>query len=232
MHQHVCFCRHKLSFLFHYFNFFLLFLFLCMSLSRAYIFLLCASYSQLPGEIVIIALFIETLDIHNLQFSQPLGDRRAKRSITCPITEPPSGRAGKTQVSLTLSMAFCLPGWTLSLSLYPLSLALPSKTKCLFQDQLTTKPILILSTGDLSPLDLGVGTFSIYNQTPTWDICIFYLTFHDLHGCLNFHSYTDKHFKCRGLGLAHGFILLNQQLYEFQDQISLNLNPEQFVFSL
>lgn len=74
-----------------------LFLFLSTPLSRACTFLLCASYLSLPGEIIIVAPFIETSAMHELQISQPL-DRGLR---TCPATAPPSGIAGETQVSLT-----------------------------------------------------------------------------------------------------------------------------------
>lgn len=108
------------------------------------------------------------------------------------------------QVSLAPDMAFCWPRWTVSLSsscpwFCPVKPRIPSRTRWQI---LSWSP-----TCGLSPLNLSERNSNIYNDA-FLGLLHFCVNLYHLYSCLHLHSYSDKHFKYRSLGLAQGFILM------------------------
>lgn len=91
-----CYCVGRgllLSFSFHYIISPLYFYVYACTYWRDNFSTLC--FFQVPGKIIMIASFLETWG-----FSYQEIDCKAERSITCQVTEPPSGRPRKVQVWL------------------------------------------------------------------------------------------------------------------------------------
>lgn len=108
------------------------------------------------------------------------------------------------QVSLAPDMAFCWLRWTVSLSsscpwFCPVKPRIPSRTRWQI---LSWSP-----TCGLSPLNLSERNSNIYNDA-FLVLLHFCVNLYRLYSCLHLHSYSDKHFKYRSLGLAQGFILM------------------------